>query len=50
MYAKGSATLAAIVGTLWEGILTGAGEVNRAALGPIVFGSKDTMEKLNQIV
>jgi phosphopantetheine adenylyltransferase/dephospho-CoA kinase len=42
--------LAAIVGTLWEGILTGAVEVNRAALGPIVFRSKDAMEKLNQIV
>ena len=48
-YAKGSATLAAIVETLWEGILTRAGEVNRAALGPIVFGSKDAIEKLNQM-
>ena len=42
--------MAAIVETLWESILTGAGEVNRAALGPIVFRSKDAMEKLNQIV
>ena len=49
-YAKGSETLAAIVTAFGADILTPEGEVNRAKLGPIVFGSKDEMDKLNGIV
>jgi dephospho-CoA kinase len=48
--AKGTPGLAAIVEEFGEGVLLGSGELDRPALGQIVFGDPDRLARLNAIV
>ena len=50
IYKKGSACLKEIAGHFGSEILTSDGELDRRALGAIVFADKKSLEKLNSIV
>lgn len=49
-YAKGTVGYDKVVGTFGSGILNSDGEVNRRALGTIVFSDETKMQTLNEIV
>lgn len=49
-YVKGTVGYDKVVGTFGRGILSGDGEVNRRALGAIVFSDETKMQTLNEIV
>lgn len=49
-YAKGTVGYDKVVGTFGSGILNSDGEVNRRALGAIVFSDETKMQTLNEIV
>lgn len=49
-YAKGTVGYDKVVGTFGSGILNSEGEVNRRALGAIVFSDETKMQTLNKIV
>lgn len=49
-YAKGTVGYDKVVGTFGSGILNSEGEVNRRALGTIVFSDETKMQTLNKIV
>lgn len=49
-YAKGTVGYDKVVGTFGSGILNSEGEVNRRALGAIVFSDETKMQTLNEIV
>lgn len=49
-YAKGTLGYDKVVGTFGSGILNSDGEVNRRALGAIVFSDETKMQTLNKIV
>lgn len=49
-YAKGTVGYDKVVGTFGSGILNSEGEVNRRALGTIVFSDETKMQTLNEIV
>lgn len=49
-YLKGTAVFQELVETFGESIVGDDGEINRAALGKIVFGDNNMRQKLNEIV
>ncbi|RZU61219.1 dephospho-CoA kinase [Zhihengliuella halotolerans] len=48
--APGSEGLAEVVSAFGESVLTAAGEMDRAAVGQLVFGDADARERLNGII